>query len=378
MNIDFNVLYKNRRNKLYEWLIDHEVAAVVFQDSEARRESAIRYFTGHPEDAVLILAASGEAVLLPWDINLASQTAHADIIISFTDYKLKMLSALQGVLQKLDIPTDTRIEIPPSTSYPEFLCAVQELKFYNVRCNEGGGAHQAVTELRSVKDSYEISCIRQAAAITDELIDLLEKESKSGGIKTEIDAALLIERECRNRGCEGAAFSILAAGPERSFGIHCFPSYTKGAFPGEGMSILDFGVTWQGYRSDVTVTFLKGKLSEKQEKQIALVEKAYAEALKLYKKDTPVFAPAKKAAEIFAKEKRKMPHGLGHGIGLETHEAPLVRQTTEPDKLFKSGMTVTLEPGLYDPELGGCRWENDILITETGNEILTHSRIIRL
>jgi Xaa-Pro dipeptidase len=363
---------------MYEWLIYHEIAAVVFQDSEAKRDPAIRYFTGHPGDALLILAANGESVLLPWDEPLAQKKAQVGTVIPYTDYKLQMLQAIKPVLQKIGIPSDTRIDVAPATPHPFFLQAVESWAPYIVRCRDTDGAHQAAVEMRSVKDEYEIRCIRTAAAITDGLINLLEEGTASDKIKTEIDAVLLIERECRNRGCEGTSFDTLAAGPARSFGIHCFPPYTFGAFPAKGMSLIDFGVIWEGYRSDVTVTFVTGSLSDAQEEQIALVHKAYAEALKLYKKDIPLCAPAKEATSVFAKANRAMPHGLGHGIGLEIHEDPFVRETTAEEKLFIPGMTVTLEPGLYDPILGGCRWENDILITETGNETLTHSRIIRL
>jgi Xaa-Pro dipeptidase len=289
-----------------------------------------------------------------------------------------MIPAVKAVTRKLGTPSGTRIELPPTTPYPDFLEAATEWDTYLLRCRATGGAHQAVKEMRAVKDEYELYCIREAAKITDELIDLLEAGVKSGAIQSEIDAALLIERECRKKNCEGTSFDTLAAGPERSFGIHCFPPYTDGSFAAEGMSILDFGVTWQGYRSDVTITFLKGALKPEQEDQVALVEHAYEAALKLYNKDEPLAAPSYRVASIFSKEKRKMPHGLGHGIGLEIHEDPFVRVTTPNDKHFLPGMVVTLEPGLYDPALGGCRWENDVLITETGNEVLTHSRIIRL
>ena len=135
---------------------------------------------------------------------------------------------------------------------------------------------------------------------------------------------------------------------------------------------------YQGYTSDVTVTVAKGSLSEAQEKQLALVETAYNQALPLYQKDLPIKGPASKVDEIFAKAKRFMPHSLGHGIGLEVHEAPGIRLKTPQEQVFKVGMVATLEPGLYDPEIGGCRLENDILITENGPEVLTHSRIIRI
>ena len=105
----------------------------------------------------------------------------------------------------------------------------------------------------------------------------------------------------------------------------------------------------------------------------AKLEQFYNEeaGLELYKKDVPIKAAAAKADEIFAKARRSMPHGLGHGIGLQIHESPFVRQRAEPEAVFKPGMIVTLEPGLYDPDLGGVRLENDVLITEDGNEVLT-------
>jgi Xaa-Pro aminopeptidase len=74
-----------------------------------------------------------------------------------------------------------------------------------------------------------------------------------------------------------------------------------------------------------------------------------------------------------------MPHALGHGIGLDTHEAPLLRSQGEnPDPVLLPGMVVTIEPGLYHPQHGGVRWENDVLITETSSRTLTKSRIVRI
>ena len=81
---------------------------------------------------------------------------------------------------------------------------------------------------------------------------------------------------------------------------------------------------------------------------------------------------------MFAKAKRVMPHTLGHGIGLEIHEFPRVSSKQDEKAVFKPGMIVTLEPGLYDPKLGGVRLENDVLITKDGNEVITHSKIIRI
>ena len=115
-----------------------------------------------------------------------------------------------------------------------------------------------------------------------------------------------------------------------------------------------------------------------QERLLELVQTAADECKKLYMPGLKISSAVAKADEIFAQDNRIMPHGLGHGTGLEIHEAPFVSKRTAADKVFVPGNIITLEPGLYDPELGGVRLENDVLITESGNEILTKSRIFRM
>ena len=377
MKDDITAAYKRRKADFATWLARQAESAAVFIDSEAHRSPEIRYFTGFVGDAVLVISVDGRSVLIPWDENLAKNTATADYVIPFTRFERQAIPAVSAALKKLAVVPGSRVEIPASTPYPEFLHFVDELSGYDILCKEKG-AEMQVAEMRSVKDEFEIAFIRRAAEITDTIIDLIEAGVKDGTITTETDAALLIERECRKAGCEGTGFETLAAGPTRSFAIHSFPPYTAGAFPAQGLSILDFGVKYNGYTSDVTLTIAKGPLTEEQEKQLELVEKAYNSALKLYEKDLAVRTPAAKVTDIFTKAKRTMPHSLGHGIGLECHEEPFVRMKTSAENLFKPGMTVTLEPGLYSSEFGGCRLENDILITEDGCEQLTHSRIIRI
>ena len=372
-----NEIYKARRQKLADWMSLNDISAVIFVDNEEKRSPEIRYFTNHAEDALLIITKKGSSILCPWDENLAKEKAHVDLIIPYTKYELKPIKASLALLKTLKVPGKTRVEIPSSTSYPEFLRYVDTLADYDVLCNENF-AHQFVTNQRQVKDAAEIKKARKAAEITNNIIDAIAEALKKNAFKTEMDVALFIERSCREHGCEGTSFPSLVANPSRSFAIHCFPNYTSGAFPASGLSILDFGVNYDGYASDVTLTIAKGSLSAEQEKQISLVEKAYDLALPFYAEGTPVKTPAVKVDEFFAKAKRKMPHSLGHGMGLQIHEAPWIRTKTSSSAVFKAGMIASLEPGLYDPKIGGCRLENTILITETGPEPLTRSRVIRL
>ncbi|MCR5614027.1 Xaa-Pro peptidase family protein [Treponema sp.] len=370
-------IYEERRKNLAGFMIENKINVAVFEDSEDHRDANVRYFCGHISDGILIITDDAKATLIPWDINLAQQNAFADKVIPFTNYERDNVRAIKAVLNTLPVKQKQVVEIPTKYSYTLFLRIVDSLSGWDVRCRENG-CHDYATALRALKDEYEIACIKEAAKIGDKIIDGIEQRIRKGKIKTETDVALFIESECRKYGCEKTGFDTLAAGPERSFAIHCFPNYTAGQWPGEGLSILDFGVVYKGYTSDTTLTVAKGKLSKKQEELISLVQKAAESALEFYKNGIAVRTAAAKVDEIFAKAKRSMPHGLGHGIGLEIHEFPFVRQRAEPDTQFLPGMIVTLEPGLYDKQLGGVRLENDVLITENGNEVITHSRIIRL
>ncbi len=370
-------IYTKRREKLSAWMAQEGVAAVFFHDSEASRTPAVRYFSGMPNDSIYMQAVDGSNVLCSWDETMAKKMGNVDAILAYTSFDRSAVKAAVGLLKHLKVPKNSKVELPSTIPYPLFLQYVHDLADYNVICRDNG-ATQFVEKMRAIKDEYELECIRKASKITDSIIDLIEKGVKDESIKTETDVALLIERECRKEGCEKTGFDTLAAGPSRSYGIHCFPPYTAAAWPDKGLSILDFGVVYEGYTSDITLTVAKGPLTEAQEKQLALVEKAYNEALPLYKAGEPIYAAGAKVDKIFSKEKRTMPHSLGHGYGLQAHEWPTVRTKMDKTIVFEPGMVLTCEPGLYDPDIGGCRLENDILIKEDGVEILTHSRIIRI
>ena len=370
-------MYAERRMRVADFMKKNDIGVAVFIDSEEHREPALRYLTGHTSDAVLLIFDDAYSVLIPWDEILAKKLAYADTVIPYTRYKNSAHEAIKANIAGNPHFKNKKAELPPHTPYPEFLKYVNELEGCDVHCRENS-VHNHVVELRMIKDEYEIACIKEAARIGDLIIDKIEKSIKSNEIQTETDVALLIERECRAHGCERTGFDTLAAGPSRSWAIHCFPNYTNGKWPDNGLSILDFGVVYNGYTSDTTVTIVKGKLSAAQEKLVCLVQTAFDECLKLYRPGIPILEAAKKADDVFAAAKFSMPHGLGHAIGLEIHEAPRVSTKVPTDKNFTQGMILTLEPGLYDENLGGCRLENDVLITETGNEVISRSRIIRI
>lgn len=373
--------YEARRNKLYQWMAEERVSVVMFEHTEARQDPSIRWMTGHPGDGLLFLGfdhhGKTRSLLVPWDINIALIYAEADSVIPYTEFERQPLKALQGAIAYFKIPFGGKIEIPPVTPYPLFLYYVEALIDFEVLCRNGG-IHREVEILRAVKDPEEIKIYRILSAITNDLMEVLEQHIRSGRLSTEAAVALFIEAECRKRGCEGMGFETLAAGPQRSFGIHPFPAYTDGDFATPGLSILDFGLKYRGYTSDVTLTFVRPPLSRAQEKLLVITERAYRLALAMVGEGIATKTIAAAVDVFFGNAKKRMPHALGHGIGLEAHESPILRNRADNDWVLKPGMIFTLEPGLYDPAHGGCRLENDILLTEAGVEVLTNARIIRL
>lgn len=370
--------YQSRVARVAEYLRSRGIDACLFRDEEARRDPALRYLSGLPSDAVLVLCADGRTALAAWDEHLARSIAVADSILPYTDYERSFKGVIAKLLPELGLNRGSRIEIPGDTYYPEFSRLVEASPGYELICGEEGSAARLVERMRALKDAEEIAVYRRAAALTDRVLGELESRIVSGSLSSEAEAALYLEETSRSLGCEGMGFETLCAGPERSFGIHAFPSWTSGLFGGPGLSILDFGLKLAGYTTDVTLTVARGKLSAEQETMIALVEEAYAVSLAAARVGRPVVEASRACDEIFAGSGWKMPHALGHGIGLEAHEAPVLRNRADNEWIFEAGMVFTLEPGLYHPKAGGVRLENDFLMTEQGAEKLTSCRILRI
>lgn len=369
--------YAQRRERIAQRLKEAGLAALLIEDAEGRRDPSLRYLSGQPSDALLVITEDARSMLVAWDLNMARTRAFADEVLAYSDFERLPEKALGGVLSRLGVPSGSRVELPAITPYPRYVSYVAELPDYDLVCSEDGVA-SSVEGMRAVKDASEIALYRRAASLTDELIAEIEAAVRQGRLATELDVALFIERGARDRGCEGTSFETLAAGPSRSFGIHAFPTYGSGPFASAGLSILDFGLKLEGYATDVTMSFVRGKIPPRADRMVGLVEKAYAAAFALCAPGTPTRAVALAADEIFAAEGFTMPHALGHGVGLEEHESPAVRSRADNAAVLEPGNVITLEPGLYDPELGGIRLENDILITAEGAEAITHSRIVRL
>ena len=225
----------------------------------------------------------------------------------------------------------------------------------------GGGKtlevdNRCLQELPKIKDKNEIQLLRRAAKLTSEGMRVAS-EAVAAGMK-EYEVAAEIEYAMRKKGSSGTAFETIVA------------SGVCSAYPHGGCSdkeiregdfvVVDVGATYKFYRSDMTRTFVAGKLSEKQKKLYEIVQTNV--------KAKDVDAAARKViadagyGEYFV-------HSLGHGVGLEVHEPPTL--SPESKDVLAAGNVVTVEPGVYLVGYGGIRIEDTVLVGRGGGEKLT-------
>lgn len=372
-------VYSKRREKVYQYLKSNRIDAVIIIDTEGMRNSSVRYLTGHPSDAVLVIT-NDKSILIPWDTNMAEQLAEVDRIIPYSIFNRDLVTITKKLSEITQLKNDKSpvVEITGAAPYTIIEKIKRVVPSYHILCRENG-IDSFLLKIRMIKDREEVRILKKASEITDIIIESITDFLIQNPECTETDVALFLERRARAMGAEATAFESLIAGAGRSFAIHAFPSYTSKKFIGKGIFLMDFGVRYNGYGSDVTVPFTKKPLSSLQKKMVDAVTYVYKEVTNKISEGNSILETAKKADNLFKRLKFTMPHALGHGIGLDVHEAPYIStEKTDPGIKFQKGMVFTVEPGLYDNLAGGIRLENDFLITENGIETLTHSHLIEL
>ncbi len=233
-------------------------------------------------------------------------------------------------------------------------------------------ANNIIQDLRKIKDKKEIELIRQACKIADIGIKAAA-ENINPGVK-EKEVAAEVEYAMRMAGSDGVAFETIVAS-----GYYC--AYPHGAFLEkiiqEGdLVIVDLGAIYKNYRSDITRTFTAGKASDKQKRIYQTVKSAQQKAYDIIKQGVltkEVDLAARRVIEEAGFGKFFV-HNLGHGVGLEIHEAPIL--SPDSKDILERGNVVTIEPGIYVPGFGGVRIEDTVLVTKSGAEKLTVAPIL--
>lgn len=227
-----------------------------------------------------------------------------------------------------------------------------------------------VEALRSIKTAEELAIMKKAAKIADDAFEHVLGYIKPGA--KEIDISNELEFYMRKLGATSSSFDTIVASGERSALPHGVAS-DKEIQSGE-LVTLDFGALYQGYCSDITRTVAVGEINEQLRTIYDTVLEAQLRGVDGIKPGitgkeadaiTRDYITEKGYGDYFG-------HSTGHGVGLEVHETPSLASRSE--QKLEPGMVVTIEPGIYVPGVGGCRIEDDLVVTNSGNERLTFAK----
>jgi Xaa-Pro aminopeptidase len=226
-----------------------------------------------------------------------------------------------------------------------------------------------VEGLRVIKDAEEIAALQAAITLGDEAFAHVAQRIEPGW--TEKQVAWEIEKYIREHDGEGLSFDTLVGAGERGSMPHCFPTDRK-LKKGEGV-VIDMGVKLNGYMSDLTRTIFLGKPDDEFKRIYDTVLAAQLTAYELVEEGMTGEQAHNLAAGVIgeAGHGEHFGHGLGHGVGLQIHEAPRLGPTSK-DKLT-DGMVFTIEPGIYLTGWGGVRIE-DVVVLENGKaRLMSHA-----
>jgi Xaa-Pro aminopeptidase len=224
-----------------------------------------------------------------------------------------------------------------------------------------------VEGLRVIKEPEELECIREATRMADTALSRLVEEGFGG--RTEAQVAWALEGWMRDLGAEGASFDIIVAGGAHGALPHAVPRGERIA--PDTLVVVDMGARFAGYSSDCTRTLSTGTLPPALEQAYSVCLEAQRAALAACRSGVHTRDLDSAARDVIgaAGLGEHFGHGLGHGVGLDIHERPWLRQ--EGGEVLETGMVVTIEPGIYLEGVGGVRIEDLAIVTDDGCEVLT-------
>ena len=247
-------------------------------------------------------------------------------------------------------------------TYAKYKEYMHKYKINNFEETEG-----LIERFRIVKKEDEIDCIKKACLITDECFDYLKEFIKIG--MTEKEVAYEIEKFFMKHGADGLAFDTIVASGINSSMPHAIPTDKK-IEDGDPITI-DMGCRYKGYCSDMTRTIFIGNITPQQKNIYNIVLENQKRVLNDIREGASIKSLSRGVESNFNIEGHSLIHGLGHGVGLEIHEAPAIN--IKNDALLKENMVITDEPGIYIPGNFGIRIEDTILVTKKGAISLTES-----
>jgi len=327
--------------KLQLYLKKQSIPAALIKNLTEDPDPTLRYLTGFDGEGSLFVPQSGKSILYVSELEVTRAKA-----------SFKSVQVLEKNTWKQLLPKTVGIEFNRWT-----LQQKGKQDFTPVDISE------YFKQARLIKSPKELKLLKFACKTTAQVFAKLKPQLKS--FNTETDVAAWIEYQFKKKGGEPSFPTIVASGKNSAM-PHYIPQKKKLQ---KGFTIIDCGMSYQGYHADMTRTFFKGRPNKQDKSIYNLVKTAQKAAWKIAKPKVAVSDLAQAAIIAFEDQSEYFIHSLGHGIGLEIHEGPFIYDN--PKQKLQSGMTFTLEPGLYYPNKGGVRIEDDFVVTKSSVECLT-------
>lgn len=348
--------FVGRRKKLRELIREAKVDALLVTNF-----TNVTYLTGFTgDDSFLLVTLDGESLITDPRYTTQLEEECPELALEIREPGVKMMTAVAKMLTAAK-PEGLGLEGNSATIGFERALA-KEFPKTEIVATDG-----LVERLRLIKDKTEVDATRVACMQAKRAYDVV-RASLTGNM-TELEVAAELEYQARRFGAKSLSFpAIVAVGPRAAL-PHARPTSRK---LGESdFALIDWGVNSGLYMSDLTRIIVTGRISPKLRKIYEIVLKAQLAAIDAIRPGRTCEQVDSVARRIITKAGygKAFGHGLGHGTGLEIHEAP--RLAVGQETKLQPGMIVTVEPGIYVPGWGGVRIEDDILVTRTGHEVLT-------
>lgn len=334
--------------------------------------SDIRYISGFKGSTSVFLQTKRKNYLIV-DFRYKEQSrkeVFSDIEVVDIPYEKTSFEVLAEVLKKHNIKKVAVEEYTPIGYIKAIKKHVKGIRFYPVK--------GFILRLRAIKTKQEIETIRKAQKITDMLFEWVLNNVKPGK-QTEKELSFEMERWAKTNGADGMSFEPIVAGGERSSMPHA--RSTDNLIPEKGVLLLDFGIRYNGYCSDMTRTvWIGNKVDEEFLKAYNIVLEAQERAIKALRfKGTRKAKDIDKVARDYIDNtefKGAFGHGLGHGVGLDIHEYPAL--TPKSKDILRGGEVVTVEPGIYVEGRFGIRVEDMVVAGKGENLTGSTKELIKL
>jgi len=349
--------HQTRRNRLRRTLKKADVDALLVTDSKN-----VTYLTGFTgDDSYLLVRRDGEVLLSDprYTTQLGEECPGVDL-----EVRSPGVAMLQAVAKVARASRISRLGIE-GDSMTVGLHDQLAAKLPKLAIVPTSGL---VEKLRLIKDKDEIARLRVAVWQAEKSFAVLRSILRPE--MTEKEAADQLEHQFRLFGAKDAAFpSIMAVGARGAL-PHATP--TQKRIGEDDFVLVDWGANEGLYNSDLTRVLVTGRISPKFERVYQIVLEAQTRAIDAIRPGVLAHDVDNVARSVIAKAGfgARFRHGLGHGLGLLVHEGP--RLAVKGQTILRPGMVVTVEPGIYLPGWGGVRIEDDVLVTRTGHEVLTH------